>query len=139
MNGRETVHLPSQFQFLVDDFGFRIVASDVSPYFDNMSVVLANNCLNVRISRDRGILDAEVSPNFAPETWKPLGLLRQVALRLDSGEIMTIDVQADFLRSGYDTVVAMLLPENLDHTSELIRQVGKARFSSLFPGQVEEQ
>jgi hypothetical protein len=138
MNIDESATVPPQFQFLLDDLGFRVVASEVSPYFDNMSIVLKNDSLNVRIVRDRGFLDAEISPHFASGTWKPLALLRQVVLRLHGAEIVSIDAQADFLRTHYDTVVAMLSPETWDRTVELIREFGRARFLNMLPGQIEK-
>ena len=139
MHPNDAGHLLPEFQFLIADYGFRIVALEVSPYFDNMSVLLSNSCLNVCVFRDRGFVDAEVSPHFAPEIWTPLALLRQAVLRLDSKETVTIEAQAAFLRSAYDKVTVMLSPENLDNTTALVRQVGKARFSSLFPGGIDEQ
>jgi hypothetical protein len=118
--------------------GFRIVASEVASIFDDMFVDHSNDSLNVRVAHDRGFLDAEVSPPFAPDKWLPLGHLRQIAMGRDLMENVTIDEQAEFLRFHFPTIVEMLSEKNLETTVIQIRNAGRDRFKKRFPGSVRD-
>ena len=78
MSADESSGLPMEFRFLVDELGFRLSSCEVSPYFGNSSITLVGDSINVRVSRDRGIVDVEVSPSHSPEAWKPLELISQI-------------------------------------------------------------
>src|SRR5271154_1128071 len=104
----ESQIIPPQFQFLVNSFQFHIIGSEISSSFDNMYVELTNGSLNVRVSRERGFVDTEVSSVVAPNRWLPLSHIRQIVLRRDPVENVSLDEQAEFLRSHYSTIVEML-------------------------------
>jgi hypothetical protein len=133
----ETVLLP-KFQFLVDDLGFRVVASETSSSFDNMFVELTNHALNIRLARARGFVNAEVSPPFAPRRWVPVEHLQKMVLGRDPVEDLTLEEQADFVRCHYPVIVTMLAAENLDDTIKRVHDLGRDRLKKLFPGCVDE-
>lgn len=134
----ETDILLEHFRFLLDDFGFRIVASEVSPYFDNMWITLENDSLRVVIARDRGFVAADVSSPRNPTELLPLGLLRKLVLRQDPTDDVTIEEEADFLRLHFHEIVDLLSSTKLAVTVERIREIGRARLHRLFPGSVRD-
>lgn len=126
------------FQFLIDDLGFHVVSSDIAPTLGNMYVQVTNGILNVRVVRDRGFENAEVSPHFAPEAWLPLAHLRKIVLACDPLKDVNLDEEADFLRCQYATIAEMVSAANLENTELQIRQIGKQRLKKLFPGSIRD-
>jgi hypothetical protein len=131
--------LLGQFQFLIDRLGFRVVASQAFQSFDNLLLDLQNDVMTVRIVRDRSYINAELSPVFAPDRWVPLGHLRQVALERDPVEEPTLEQEAEFMRSHYETIVTMLSAENFEETGARVLNLGRERLKRLYPGSVRDE
>ena len=135
MTDANTDILLQKFQFLIEDFGFHVTASEVSQSFDNMWISLASDSLNVLVARDRGFIDAEVSPPYAPDRWLPVQHIRTIVLHRDAAEARaTIDEQAEFVRSHFGEIVEMLSKGNLESTVERIHEIGRAYFNRPYQG-----
>jgi hypothetical protein len=135
----ESALLLRTFQFLVDRLGFSVVAGEASSSFDNVFIELTNGLLNIRIARERGIKDAEMSPACAHDRWLPVSHLRQVALGGDPVDDVTLEQQADFVSGHYSTIVKMLAPEQLEDTVARVDDLGRERLKRLFPGSIVEE
>src|SRR5580692_4809180 len=91
------------FQFLIESLGFRVAASETSNSFDNGFVELTNGVINIRVIRERGITNAEVSQTN-DHRWLPVSHLRQIVLRGDPVENVTLEQQAHFIGGHYPTI-----------------------------------
>jgi hypothetical protein len=131
--------VPPQFKFLIDEYGFRIVGGEVSASFDNMYVDLTNDSVNVQLVREVGFVSADVGSPAAPTLWLPLRFLRQLVLRHDPAEDVTLHDEAEFLRSHLSTITGLLSEANLKDTEARVIEVGRARSKKLFPGSVREE
>jgi len=60
-------------------------------------------------------------------------------LRGDPVENVTLEQQAHFISGHYPTIVNMLAPERIEDTVARVRDLGRERLKTLYPGSILEE
>ncbi len=124
------------FDFLLTELGFRVVSREVSPYFDNVSVVLSSPALVVNIFRDRGCVSARLGRSLDRNDSAPLHMLRILVLNLDPLDEVSINEEADFLRTHFMTIKELFSDQNLPVTMRRLELLGRQMRRKMFPGKI---
>lgn len=63
------------FQYLINDYGFSVIAKEVYPNFDNAEMILQSNGCRIRVLRERGQVFVDVGPLPPRNNWYDLATL----------------------------------------------------------------
>jgi hypothetical protein len=126
------------FDFLIAEHGLRLVSRKVEPCFDNVSVVLSSPGLIVNIFRDRGSVSVRLGRSLDISESTALHMLRILVLNLDPLDEVSIEEEADFLRTNFTRIKELFSDQNLRETMRRIQSLGRERGRRMFPGKILE-
>lgn len=76
----------NHFQYLVREFGFKVVREKTYPHFDFAHVVFRSDDSLVKVSREKGVVMVDISPVISPEYWVDLPAIMEYLFKeVDTG------------------------------------------------------
>ena len=121
------------FGFLFSDYGFQVSSQHTSEDFGNAFVIAQSDDFSLRFLLDRGIPSVEIGIASNPCEWIDLDIVRSLILGTDLLEAPGPDVLAEFLKTHYVKVRALMGNERVAATISELRKLAHARARRMFP------
>lgn len=124
-------HLKPHFEFLLNERGFKVSGYEYPPkHFDNFYIDLASEDFLFRLLNDRGVCGSLVASTASnPTHWYDIGLLHSLIMGGDPTQTLTLDEEAEFIRTHYEAIKDALSVNNLSETSAHLKQIGHKRMA----------
>jgi hypothetical protein len=98
--------------------------------------VLSSPGIVANIFLDRGSVSVRLGRSLHTDESTSLNLLRILLLDLDPLDEVTINEEADFLRTNFTRIKELFSDENLPVTMKRLELLGRERGRRMFPGQI---
>lgn len=121
------------FGFLFSSHGFHVSSEHTSEELGNAFVIAQSVEFSLRFLLDRGIPSVEIGIASNPSEWFDINIVRSLILGTDLLEAAGPDVLAEFLKTHYVQVKALMGNERVTAAINEFRRLEHARARKMFP------
>lgn len=139
MTSDETVPVPVEFRWLVDDLGAIVVERGYWPEaFGNWAITFACDNFFLQVFCDRGDINVALRSRHGSTEWHSLDLVRNLLCDRPASEDASIAQLSQFARDHYARINELFAPSAMAVTEQRLGEFGKRRLHEMFPGSIAE-
>lgn len=123
-------HIKPRFDFLLER-GFRLLDAKREPQsFGNFFIDLESDDFLFRLVSDRGEKHSLIASHSDPRDWHDVSLIRSLILKTHPLDPVSLDEEAEFIRSNYDAIKDIFSDGKFTATSLSLRRLGTERMAN---------
>lgn len=135
-------NIQSYFQFLINDYGFKInERNNYSKQSNSFNILLESRFFFLRYYSDRGFVSIEIAEGMSADKWFDLSYVMDLIYNpeaINSKEavednIARVTLLNNFLKKDFEVICELFKPENYATTKEKINEGLKKQFQIRYP------